>query len=195
MAIENNYGAYNIANNTIEYNPQRVNNFNLVVKDIDNLLRAGSVLTSTNEADRIKNAQEEIMIALRSCEVPSVSQNQILIQKGNSTIKFPGKPTFADIRLTAYDLMGSNAKDTFYAWQDLGYNRKYDFIGNKSQYKKNCTLYEFTPSGEVVRYWDIRGAWPTTVTVTGFDSTSDEEAIIDVTLSIDWAEMHLPDEL
>lgn len=195
MAIENNYGAYNIANNTVEYNPQRLNNFNLVIEDIDGILRTGSIEGSTSAEDIIRNAQEEVMIALRSCDPPNVSQNKINIQKGNSTIKFPGKPEFADINLSFYDFIGSNAKDVFLAWQNLSYNRRYDYIGNKSSYKKNCTLYEFTPAGEVVRYWEIKGAWPTSVQLPTFDATSDEEAVINATLSIDWADMHMPDEL
>lgn len=197
MAIENNFGAYNIANNTVEYNPQRVNNFNLVVEDIDGVLRTGSIAESTDDADVLKNAQQEIMIGLKSCDVPSASQGKIVIQKGNSQIKFPGKPEFSDIQLTAYDFIGSNVKDTFYAWQNLCYNRRYDAIGNKSAYKKNCVLYEYEPGreGRVVRYWEIKGAWPTTVTVTGKDATSDAAAEVSVTLSIDWAEMHTPDEI
>lgn len=195
MAIDNNFGAYNIANNTIEYNPQRLNNFNLVVEDIDGILRPGADINNPQESDRLNNAQETIMIALRSCDPPTSSQPQIPVQKGNSTIKFPGKPTFSDINLTAYDFMGSNVKDVFYAWQNLCYNRTYDFVGNKSSYKKNCTLYEFTPAGNVVRYWEIKGAWPTSVNVSGFDTTSDDQAIVNVTLSIDWADIHLPDEL
>lgn len=194
MAVNINYSAYNIANNTIEYNPQRVNVFNLVVEDIDGILRTGSIEGSTNPADILSNAQQEIMIGLKTCQVPQVTQTKIDIHKGNSVIKFPGKPEFGDIRLTAYDYMGSNVKDVFYAWQNLCYNRRYDYIGNKSSYKKNCTLYECAPNGQVIRYWEIKGAWPTSVSVSDFDTTSDNEAEVDVTLSIDWADMHTPDE-
>ena len=35
-------GAYHIANNTVEYNPQRKSNFTLVVTGLDNLPRVGS---------------------------------------------------------------------------------------------------------------------------------------------------------
>ena len=74
MAIDNNFGAYNIANNTIEYNPQRLNNFNLVVEDIDGILRPGADINNPQEADRLNNAQETIMIALRSCDPPTSTQ-------------------------------------------------------------------------------------------------------------------------
>jgi hypothetical protein len=98
------------------------------------------------------------------------------------------------MNISAYDLMGSNIKDTLYAWQNLCYNRRYDYVGNKSSYKKNCTLYEYTPDGDVVRYWELEGVWPTTVTVSDFDTTSGEVAMINATLSVDRAELHLPDE-
>lgn len=188
-------GAYHIAENAIEYNPQRLNNFTLVVKGLEGIRRVGVDPASDNPQDIINDAQESIMLALKTCDVPKITQSTIEIQKGNSKIKFPGKPTFEDIKFTAYDLMGSNIKDTLYAWQNLSYNSTYDFIGNKSGYKKDCTLYEYTPSGDVVRYWDIKGAWLKGVEVSGFDTTSDNVAEVSADLVYDWAEIHLPDEI
>lgn len=185
-------GAYHIANNTVEYNPQRKSNFTLIVTGLDNLARVGSAEDDTS--NRITDAQNQIMIALKSCDVPKVSIGKSEIKRGNSTIKFAGKPTFDDISFSAYDYIGSDVKDVLMAWQNLAYNSRYDYIGNASSYKKSCQLIEYTPDAQMVRYWDITGAWLSNVETDSFDVDSDDVVTVKGTLVFDWAEMHLPDE-
>lgn len=196
MARENSLsrGAYHIANNKVEYNPQRKDNFTLVVNGIDNLLRVGSRDASTERKDIITGGQEQIMLTLKTCGTPQVSQGEITVNRGNSVIKFAGKPTFADISFTAYDYIGSNIKDVLLAWQQLSYNSKYDYVGNAADYKKNCQLLQLTPDGELVRYWEIKGAWLKDVKPGDFDYSSDDIQTIDGTLVYDWAEIRLPDD-
>ena len=79
------------------------------------------------------------------------------------------------------------------AWQQLSYNSKYDYVGTKNSYKKSCTLWEYTPAGDPVRYWEIKGAWLSHVTPDDFDVASDDVATVSAEVVYDWAEMHLPD--
>lgn len=192
-------GAYHISNNTVEYNPQRKNNFSLVVQGLTNLGRVGSVLTDSNgntiASETIDNGQEQLVLALRSADVPTVTQQPIPINRGNSTIKFAGKPEFNTLNLEFYDYIGSDVKDTLLAWQNLSYNTKYDYTGNAREYKKDCQLLQLTPKGEIVRYWEIKGAWLQTVEPGNYSVDSGDEAqTISATLVYDWAEMHLPDD-
>ena len=192
-------GAYHISNNTVEYNPQRKNNFTLIIQGLDNLPRMGSVDSSMGdlgEIDFIRNGQEQIVLALRSCDTPQVTQSPININRGNSTIKFPGKPSFNDINIEAYDFIGSDVKDTLLAWQNLCYNTRYDYVGNAWSYKKDCQLLQLTPTGDIVRYWDIKGAWIQSVQPGSFSvDDGDSAQTVSATISYDWAEMHLPDEM
>ena len=192
-------GAYHISNNTVEYNPQRKNNFTLIIQGLDNLPRVGSVdssLGDLGEADIIQNGQEQIVLALRTSDTPQITQNEIAVNRGNSTIKFPGKPSFNDINIEAYDFIGSDVKDTLLAWQNLCYNTKYDYVGNARSYKKDCQLLQLTPTGDIVRYWDIKGAWVSNVAPGNFSvDDGDAAQTVTATLKYDWAEMHLPDEL
>ena len=201
MAVKDSItkGAYHISNNTVEYNPQRKNNFTLIIQGLDNLPRVGSVDSSMGdlgEADIIRNGQEQVVLALRTCDVPNITQNEITINRGNSTIKFPGKPNFSDINIEAYDFIGSDVKDTLLAWQNLCYNSKYDYVGNARSYKKDCQLLQLTPTGDIVRYWDIKGAWISNVTPGNFSvDNGDDAQTVTATLKIDWAELKLPDEM
>lgn len=200
MAVQDSItrGAYHISNNTVEYNPQRKNNFTLIVQGLENLPRVGSVDSSMGDLganDLITNGQEQIVLALRTSDVPEITQNPIEINRGNSTIKFAGKPSFNTLTIEAYDYIGSDVKDTLLAWQNLSYNTKYDYVGNAWSYKKDCQLLQLTPLGDLVRYWDIKGAWLQSVTPGNFSVDSGDEAqTVSAVLVYDWAEMHLPDD-
>lgn len=188
-------GAYHIANNGLEYNPQRKNTFMLIVHDLNNLPRVGAVAGSTGTENVIANGQEQIMIGLKSCSVPVITQSPIEIDRMNSKIKFAGKPTFNTLDMEAYDYMGSDVKDTLLAWQNLSYNGKYDYVGRAASYKKKCELLQLTPDAQIVRYWDIYGAWLGSVTPGSFDMTDGDTAqTVQAELIYDYAEMHLPDE-
>ena len=200
MAVKDSItrGAYHISNNTVEYNPQRKNNFTLVIQGLNNIPRVGSVdssLGDLGETDIISNGQEQVIIALKSCDTPSFTQGSIEINRGNSTIKFAGKPTFNDINIEAYDYIGSNVKDTLLAWQNQSYNSKYDYVGGAWGYKKDCQLLQLTPTGDLVRYWDIKGAWVSSVEPGNFSMDSGDDAqTVSATIKYDWAEMKLPDD-
>ena len=90
--------------------------------------------------------------------------------------------------------MGSDVKDTLLAWQNLAYNTRYDYIGNASAYKKSAQLIEYTPNAEMVRYWDITGAWLSNVEADSFEVDDDGVVTVKATMVFDWAEMHLPDD-
>lgn len=190
------YGAYHISNNRVEYTPQKKCNFLLVVNDVDDLPRVGADLLNTlTSADIIADGQQQLILGIRTCDVPYFTQNTINISRGNSTIKFAGKPTFNEISIDFYDYIGSNIKDTLLAWQNLSYNTKFDYAGLARSYKKDCQLLQLTPTADIVRYWDIKGAWLSSVQPQNFDMTSDGEQTINATMQYDWAEMHLPDDI
>ena len=192
---DNNYSAYHIAQNKVEYNPQRKDNFMLIVDFGADLLRAGAREDSTDSRDIITalDAQNQLILTLKSCSTPKVSQGVVNINRGNSVIKFAGKPSFADMTFEAYDYIGSNVKDALLAWQNQSYNTAYDYVGSAKSYKKHAQLQQLTPNGTLVRYWDIEGMWLSEVTPGDYDFGTDDAQTVSCTAPIDWAEMHLPD--
>lgn len=193
----NNYSAYHISQNSVEYNPQRKNNFMLIVDFNDDMPRVGTDVNSTEPADIISalDAQNQLILSLRTCDTPHVTQNAISISRGNSVIKFAGKPEFADMNFEVNDYIGGQIKDALLAWQNLSYNSKYDYIGTARRYKKHAQLLQLTPDGALVRYWEIEGMWLRDVAPGNFDYSADDVQTISCAASIDWAEMHMPDEL
>ena len=58
-------GAYHIANNQVEYNPQRKNNFTLVVQGLTNLKRVGAAEGTTDPKEIIADGQKELILGLK----------------------------------------------------------------------------------------------------------------------------------
>ena len=60
-------------------------------------------------------------------------------------------------------------------------------------YKKTCTLIEYTQDYQQIRYWTLYGCFITGIDEGEFDRESDGKRQMTVTISYDRAEMHLED--
>lgn len=193
--MANEYGTYHIADNPELYEPARSNNFELVVTGLDNLLQAGvdSSVAATN--DYIRNATETIRVSVLSSSVPHFELNVIDIKRGNNTAHFAGTPTFNNANLVVNDYIGARTKDVLMAWQALAYDVRSEAIRPASTYKKDCTLYEYTPDySKVIRYWEIKGAWISNIEEDPFSNENNDKREVTATIVYDRAIPHLPDD-
>lgn len=185
-------GTYHLANNPDLYELQRGNNFEFIVTGLDNLLRAGA--TEGDGRSRILNGQETLRLSVVKAPIPNYKQAPLEIKRGNSIMKMAGVPTFDSGNLVVRDFIGADTKSVLMAWQKLSYDVKTEKIGRMSAYKKDCTLVEYTPDYQMVRYWDLKGCWISGLAEDDFDMESGETKSITATIEYDRAEMHLPDE-
>lgn len=163
MALTNNVsgvGTYHLSDDPSSYEPARDGYFNFIVSDIDGILKPtvdpqGDISAS----DRISNAQEVIKLSVDSSAVPHFSLGQIDIKRGNSTVHYAGTPTFSDGSFTFTDYVGLKTKDVLMAWQALAYDVRNDLGGRAANYKKTCTLIEYTQDYQEVRSWTMVGCW------------------------------------
>lgn len=141
-----NCGAWHIADNPELYEPVRQNNFRFVVTDIDDLIKAGVPADMVNDdTDKIVNGQEYLDIAVVSSTVPHFTVGKVEVQRGNTTVKFAGKPTYEDMSIVFNDYIGARTKSILLAWQAKVFDVDSEAIFNSSGYKKTCFLYEYTP--------------------------------------------------
>ena len=184
-------GAYHLADNPNLYEIQRTNNFDFVVTDIDNILRAGAIGTEANA--RITNAQEVLRLSNVSAPIPHFSQGTIEVNKGNTTIKFAGVPKFQAGTVKFNDYIGADTKAALMAWQNLSYNVRTEKVGLASDYKKDAYLIEYTPDYQQVRRWILHGCWVSGLSESGYDNESNNKNTIDCTIEYDRAELDLSD--
>lgn len=190
---DNNYGAYHYSDNPALYEPQRTNNFTFVVSDIDGILRSAPSSYSENNR-RISNAQSVLYYSVSAVSVPHFTQQAIPIRRGNTSIKVAGVPEFAGGQLNVHDFIGSDAKSVLMAWQALAYDVETEAVGRMADYKKDCTLIEYTPDyKEVVRYYDLKGCWVSGISEDNRDYNQNGASMVNATIEYDRGIMRLPE--
>lgn len=185
-------GAWHLTNNPRDFELSRNNMFELVVYDIDELLRAGA--TTKEYDDFIRNGQDRIRLSVTRASIPNFTQGKIEINRGNTTMKAAGVMSFSDGSLEVNDYIGADPRAVLLAWQRLSGDIVTEAVGRMVDYKKNCTLIEYTSDGEVVRYWDIQGAWLSEVNIGDWNMDSgNQKRTISATVVYDRAIPHEAD--
>jgi len=178
-------GSYYLADNPDLYEIQRSNNFEFVVEDIDSMLRAGAL--GTEDRDYITNGQEVLRFSMVDAFTPTFKQEPIVIRRGNSVMKAAGIPTFDEGQIKVNDYIGADTKSVLMAWQALSYNVRTEKVGRMSQYKKDCTLLEYTPDYQLVRAWKLKGCWVSAVDGGTFTMENGDKKTITATIQYDKA--------
>ena len=189
-----NIGTYHLADNPDLYDVQRINNFEFIVTDIDNILRAG--VLGTEENARIPNAQEILRLSVATAFVPNFTIEPIVLKRGNNSVKYAGTPTFKDGSIKLNEFVGADSTSVLMAWQSLAYNVRTEKVGSLdvSNYKKLCYLQEFTPDYRLIRRWILKGCWCSGIDSVDFDNENTAKKTITATIQydtamIDWSEL------
>lgn len=185
------HGTYVLADRPELFEPQRTNNFEFVVTDLDNIMRAGVLGNETNAT--IENAQELLRLSVVSAPIPHYTQSVIEIKRGNSIVKVAGTPTFANGQLVCRDFIGAETKAILMAWQNLSYNVATEKVGLMSDYKKDAYLIEYTPDQQVPRRWRLHGCWISGISESGFSAERNEVNQVTVTIEFDRGEIDTSD--
>lgn len=191
VASDAAHGTYVLADNPQLFEPQRTNNFEFIVTDLDNIMRAG--VLGNEDSARIPNAQEMLRLSVASAPIPHYSQNPIEIKRGNSVVKAAGTPTFANGQVVCKDYIGADTKAVIMAWQNLSYNVTTEKVGLMADYKKDAYLIEYTPDQQEVRRWRLHGCWISNITESGYSSDRNEANQITVTIEFDRGEIDTSD--
>ena len=193
--MSNSLSAQHISTNLANYEAGRTGFFSLIVHDIDNIIKAsyGGDRSAATANDRIPKAQEILKLNVVKAPVPHFSIEALRYKRGNDTVTFAGTPTFDSGSIVVDDVVGLDTKSVLMAWQALAYDVYTRKGGRMKDYKKNCTLIEYTQDFEQVRKWTIYGCWISSISEGEFDKESDGKRQITAKIEYDRAEMELPD--
>lgn len=187
-------GSYHLADNPSLYEVARSNNFEFVVTNLGDLLRAGANETDNNAYIKGSTAEDVIRLSVESSSVPTYKQAVLSLRRGNSVMKFAGLPDFDDGSLVVRDFIGADTKSALMAWQNLSYNVKTQKVGQMKNYKKDCYLMEYTPDMQLIRTWTLKGCWIAGLQMGEFNQESGDKRTITATIPYDYAIMSLPEE-
>lgn len=190
--METNYGVYHLADNPAQYQPVRTNNYRCICQGLEELVRVGG--DENNRNDYLENAQEVIDFSVVSFDAPNFTQSEIEIRRGNSTVYFAGTPRFNTSNLVINDFVGADGKSILQAWQALSYDVVNDVINPSTKYKKDMLILEYTPDNVLLKVWELKGCWITSLTETGYSSESPAKKTVTATIRYDRAIPRKPDE-
>lgn len=190
--METNYGVYHLADNPAQYQPVRTNNYRCICQGLEELVRVGG--DENNRNDYLENAQEVIDFSVVSFDAPNFTQDEIQIRRGNSTVYFAGTPRFNTSNLVINDFVGADGKSILQAWQALSYDVVNDIINPSTKYKKDMLILEYTPDNVLIKVWELKGCWITSLTETGYSSESPSKKTVTATIRYDRAIPRKPDE-
>ena len=185
--INDGLSAYHLGSTHRAYQPAKKNFFEFIVEDLTNLLKPGVEKELAQEADYITDGQEVIRLTVNKAPVPHYELNEIEIRKGNSSVWYAGTPVFSEGTLEVDDMIGANSKAVLEAWQNLAYNVLNDQGGRAINYKKNCTLIEYTSDHVKVRSWKLIGCWIKSISENDYDKESDDLQRVQATIRYDRA--------
>lgn len=186
------FGTRHLADNPKVYQPVRRNNFRFIMSNFNGrLLKLGE--NPDDENSYITNAQEILDFSVVSFDAPHFKQDEIAIQRGNSTIYYAGVPSFDSGTLVINDFVGADGKSVLLAWQALSYNIIDDTIPSSDVYKQDATVLEYLPDNTLVRYWELKGCWITGISEDGWSNEDGGKKTVSATIRYDRAIEHLPD--
>ena len=190
--MSNSLSAQHISANLANYEAARTGFFSLIVDDIDNIIKAtytGEAAAATDN-DKIKQAQETLKLNVTGAPVPHFSLQKQSYRRGNDVVNFAGVPEFSDGEITVDDIVGMDTKSIIMAWQGLAYNVHTRKGGRMKDYKKQCTLIEYTQDFEQIRSWTLYGCWISNVQEDNFNKEQDGKRAIRATIVYDRAVMN-----
>lgn len=191
--MSNSLSAQHISTNLANYEAARSGFFSLIVDDIDNIIKASFSGSTDNAADsdKISNAQEILKLNVVKAPVPHFDLKVEEYRRGNDVVKFAGVPTFDTGSITVDDVVGMDTKSILMAWQALAYNVYTRKGGRMKDYKKTCTLIEYTQDYEQIRSWTLYGCWINKISEGEFDKENDGKRQITADIQYDRAELNM----
>ena len=180
-----------ISQNLENYEAARNAFFTLIVDDLDNLLKptyTGDPEGAT-ASDRIAQdyAQNSLRLNVTKAPVPHFSLGTEEYRRGNDVVKFATVPTWDSGTFTVDDVVGIDTKSILMSWLYLAYNPHTRLGGRMKDYKKTCTLCEYTQDYKLIRQWRLEGVFITKISEEDFDRENDGKRKLSVDFSYDRA--------
>ena len=184
--------AYHISTDLENYEAARNAFFTLVVDDLEGLVGlikpefSGELDTAT-ESDKIAQAQEILKLNVTKAFVPHFRVNVEQYRRGNEVVKFATTPEWEGGNIEVDDIDGQDTKSILMAWLYKAYNPHTRKGGRMADYKKTCTLCEYSEDYELIRSWTLEGCFITKITEGDFDRENDGKRKLTAEISFDRA--------
>lgn len=151
------------------------------------------------------NNNDALTIACKTCDIPSLTTTDNVIDRLNDKVYTPGKSEYGTISIAFNEYIKDSLKDSagndagegsnrksageiLYGWQQSIHNVKSGVQGAKKQIAHNIAIVQIDGAGNAVRVWNVYKAWPTVVEFDNLDSSTGDIQSVSATFRFDWAE-------
>lgn len=123
---------------------------------------------------------------VKTAGAPKFTDEEIKLDHINSYRKIRGKREWNTIDVTLYDPITPSGAQNVMEWARLGYESVTGRAGYSDFYKKDITLNQLGPVGDIVGEWIIKGAFITDADFGSYDWSSGDVAEISLTINMDY---------
>jgi hypothetical protein len=124
---------------------------------------------------------------VKTANRPSIQFEKVTLDHINVKRQLKGKGEWQDIQITLYDPIVPSAAQSVMEWVRLSHESITGRDGYADFYKKDIDLYLLGPVGDKVEQWKIKGAYINQAQFGELDFSSNDPAMITLTLTYDYA--------
>lgn len=173
-----NKANFYISANPANYRPVMTNHFEITVHDLD-----GMINWADPDKKPIADSELTLKIANKNFSGPNISQQSVAIQRGNTTIEFPGRIDAFSSTATFEVFVNKSAFDILYSWKMASGNQETGEVGNPSEYWKRVEIDVLTgDKGTLIGTWTYNNCWLQSLQEVTFDNGANEVKSCSVTL-------------
>jgi len=118
---------------------------------------------------------------------PTLENGEITMDHINVQRYVKGKSKWSAISITLYDPIEPSGTNAVMQWIRLHHESNTGRNGYATTYKKDITIKQLSPLGEVLEEWLLHGAFITSANFGSLDWSSEEMTTIELNIRYDWA--------
>jgi len=122
---------------------------------------------------------------VKSAKRPNITFNETTIEFINSKRYLAGKADLGTLDVTIYDPIAPSGAQQCMEWIRTHYESVSGRAGYSDFYKRDIQLKLLDPVGTVVEFWDIKGAFLTSVDFGSLDYSADDPTEISLSMRYD----------
>ena len=124
---------------------------------------------------------------IKSAGKPSVDNGEVVLDHINVQRYVKGKSVWESLDVTLYDPIVPSGAQAVMEWVRLHHESASGRDGYSSFYKKEISLRQLSPLGEVIEEWILHGTYIQTAKFGDLDWATEDPVEISLTLRFDWA--------
>jgi hypothetical protein len=124
---------------------------------------------------------------IKSSAKPQISNGEIALDHINVKRYVKGKSVWNTITVSLYDAIVPSGAQAVMEWVRLHHESATGRDGYATFYKKDVTIHQLSPLGEVIEEWILHGTYITDSNFGTLDWGSEDVVSIEMTLRYDWA--------